>query len=243
MTGSLSLAYATPSEPAPLEGTPTREALHPAPHLVPAASFSFEQQLLSCQPGLRLFARRLCRNADQADDLVQGALMQAWAARERFHAGSSMKAWTFTILRNIYLSWCRKHARVQPWDQELADILLTTPPRQEASLVLAETAAMIDQMPSNQRDALLMVGACGLSYSEAAQLANCPVGTIKSRVARARASLRDDIASEPRPDHELQRQRWKSNSAHDRHGLAAVALMVAAMTTAQGQASHGAQVH
>jgi RNA polymerase sigma factor (sigma-70 family) len=225
-----------PALPDPLSGS---KPSGPRPHLIRTPAFSFERELVTCQPALRMFARRLSRNADLADDLVQGAMLQAWAARARFQPGSSMKAWTFTILRNLHISWFRKHARIQPWDQDLADILLTTPARQEASLALGEAAALIEALPSTQRDALIMIGACGLSYGEAAALADCPVGTIKSRVARARQSLRDSeepghtpvVAAGPGSPGCGQR----GNGG--RQGLASIATMVATMTAAQDQAS------
>jgi RNA polymerase sigma-70 factor (ECF subfamily) len=118
---------------------------------------------------------------------------------------TNFKAWIFTILRNHYYSWCRKQRRVAPWDPDAAEKLLVCEPAQQGHMALAELAAGLQALPAQQREALILVGAGGFAYEEAAQIIGCAVGTVKSRVARGRAFLRDYVdsrqrdLSQPRP--------------------------------------------
>jgi RNA polymerase sigma-70 factor (ECF subfamily) len=163
-----------------------------------AAPFSddvsdFGTRLVGVIPALRAFARGLCGRADFADDLAQEALVKAWAAKASYLPNTNFKAWIFTILRNHYYSWCRKQRRVAPWDPDAAERLLVCEPAQGGHLELAELAAGLQSLPNQQREALILVGAGGFAYDEAAEIIGCAVGTVKSRVARGRAFLRDYV--------------------------------------------------
>ena len=153
------------------------------------AAPDFKHELTRVVPHLRAFARGLCGRADMADDLVQEALLRAWAARERFEAGTSMRAWTFTILRNIYLTEMRRNRFRGEYDPAEAERILVTPATQEGPLHLADLARAMMALPEERREALLLVGAGGFSYEEAAAICGCALGTVKSRVGRGRAQL------------------------------------------------------
>ena len=152
---------------------------------------AFSDRLVAIIPALRAFARGLCGRADLADDLAQEALTKAWAARASYLPNTNFKAWMFTILRNHYYSWCRKQRRVAPWDPDAAERLLVCEPAQPGHMELAELAAGMQILPAPQREALVLVGAGGFTYEEAAVIVGCAVGTVKSRVARGRIALRD----------------------------------------------------
>ena len=124
-----------------------------------------------------------------ADDLVQEALLKAWAAQARFEPGTSMRAWTFVILRNAYLTDMRRNRFRGDYDETVAERILVAPAAQEGPLHLSDMHRALLQLPPERREALLLVGAGGFSYEEAAQICDCAVGTIKSRVGRARATL------------------------------------------------------
>jgi len=149
----------------------------------------FKRELTGVIPHLRAFARGLCGRADMADDLVQEALLKAWAARERFEPGTSMRAWTFVILRNAYLTEMRRNRFRGEYDETVAERILTQPAEQEEPIHLSDLHRALQTLPPERREALLLVGAGGFSYEEAAQICGCAVGTIKSRVGRARAAL------------------------------------------------------
>lgn len=152
-------------------------------------SAEFKRELEAVIPHLRAFARGLCGRADMADDLVQETLLKAWAARDRFEPGTSMRAWTFVILRNAYLTDMRRSRFRGEYDETAAERILTAPADQEEPLHLADLHRALLTLPPERREALLLVGAGGFSYEEAAQICGCAVGTIKSRVGRARATL------------------------------------------------------
>jgi len=150
---------------------------------------AFKRELTAVIPHLRAFARGLCGRADMADDLVQETMLKAWAARDRFEPGTSMRAWTFVILRNAYLTDMRRSRFRGDYDETVAERILTAPADQEEPLHLADLHRALLSLPPERREALLLVGAGGFSYEEAAQICGCAVGTIKSRVGRARAAL------------------------------------------------------
>jgi len=160
-----------------------------------AASAAFKRELTAVIPHLRAFARGLCGRPDMADDLVQEALLKAWAAQARFEPGTSMRAWTFVILRNAYLTDMRRNRFRGEYDEAVAERILVAPPAQEGPLHLSDMHRALLQLPPERREALLLVGAGGFSYEEAAQICDCAVGTIKSRVGRARATLSAMIES------------------------------------------------
>lgn len=155
----------------------------------PARAASFKRELTTVIPHLRAFARGLCGRPDLADDLVQETLLKAWAAQERFEPGTSMRAWTFVILRNAYLTDMRRNRFRADYDETVAERILTAPAAQEGPLHLSDMHRALLTLPPERREALLLVGAGGFSYEEAAQICQCAVGTIKSRVGRARAAL------------------------------------------------------
>jgi RNA polymerase sigma-70 factor (ECF subfamily) len=140
---------------------------------------------------LRAFAVSLCGNRDRADDLVQETLFKAWNHIESFKEGTNLKAWLFTILRNTYFSERRKRKReVEDADDKYA-ARLASAPEQHGHMDMKDFHAALVQLPADQREALILVGAAGFSYEEAAEISDCAVGTIKSRVNRARTRLAD----------------------------------------------------
>jgi RNA polymerase sigma-70 factor (ECF subfamily) len=149
----------------------------------------FKTELARVIPHLRAFGRSLSGNRDLADDLVQETLMKAWAARKRFQAGTNMRAWTFIILRNLFLSQMRRARFRGEWDEQSANRLLAAPASQDRHIELADMQRALLHLPQPQREALILVGAGGFAYEEAAEICGCAVGTIKSRVARGRAAL------------------------------------------------------
>lgn len=152
-------------------------------------SAEFKSSLLAEVPHLRFFALSLTHAQDRADDLVQDTLIKAWAAAERFQAGTSIRAWLFTIMRNTFYSDYRRARReVQDSDGEEA-AKLTSHPEQGGRLELEDLKLALLQLNDEQREAILLVGASGVSYEEAAAICDCAIGTIKSRVNRARQKL------------------------------------------------------
>ncbi|QKP78814.1 sigma-70 family RNA polymerase sigma factor [Methyloligella sp. GL2] len=140
---------------------------------------------------LRAFAVSLCGDKERADDLVQETLYKAWNHLDSFREGTNLKAWLFTILRNTYFSERRKRRReVEDADGSYA-AKLSTRPEQDGHMDLQDFREALAQLPDDQREALILVGAAGFSYEEAADISDCAVGTIKSRVNRARNRLGD----------------------------------------------------
>lgn len=156
----------------------------------------FRTDLVALIPFLRAFAHTLCGRREEADDLCQEALAKAWQARKTFEAGTNLKAWLFVILRNQFYSEKRHAWRQRPWDQGVADQTLVTSGEQQSALSLSDLARTLRKLPDEQREALILVGAGGFSYEETAAICKCPVGTIKSRVARARATLAQALEAE-----------------------------------------------
>jgi RNA polymerase sigma-70 factor (ECF subfamily) len=149
----------------------------------------FRGELGRVIPHLRAFGRSLSGNRDLADDLVQETLLKAWAARKRFQAGTNMRAWTFIILRNLFLSQMRRARFKGEWDEITASRILAAPASQERHVDLGDLQRALLHLPQPQREALILVGAGGFAYEEAAEICGCAVGTIKSRVARGRVAL------------------------------------------------------
>jgi RNA polymerase sigma-70 factor (ECF subfamily) len=140
-------------------------------------------------PALRSFARGLCGWRDIADDLAQDAMARGWAARQSFTPGTNFRAWMFMILRNQYYTTIRKNARVTSWDPELAERILVEPAAQQHAIHVADVAKALQKLPAEQREVLMLVGANGVSYEEAAEIIGCAMGTVKSRLARGRRAL------------------------------------------------------
>jgi RNA polymerase sigma-70 factor (ECF subfamily) len=154
-------------------------------------SLQFKQDLLGAIPSLRAFGVSLTQNSDKADDLVQETLVKAWDKQSSFQPGTNLKAWLFTILRNEFYSQMRKRGReVQDSDGAMT-ARLAIHPSQHGSLDLEDFRTALEKLPEDQREAIILIGASGFSYEEAAEICNCAVGTIKSRVSRARTRLQD----------------------------------------------------
>ena len=149
----------------------------------------FKADLLAAIPALRAFAASLSGKSGWADDLVQETLVKAWANQSSFQPGTRMKAWLFTILRHEYYSAFRRR-RYEVADPEgLFAARLTTNPAQDGHIAFREFQAALASLAPSHREALVLVGASGFSYEEAAVIADCAIGTMKSRVGRARARL------------------------------------------------------
>ncbi len=150
---------------------------------------AFKADLLALIPNLRAFGRTMTGNATAADDLAQDAMVNAWRARHSFVVGTNMKAWVFKILRNQFLSERRKAWRQVQLDQDMAERTLTATDDPAAPIALNELRQALAILPFDQREALILVGAGGFAYEEAAAICGCAVGTVKSRVSRGRRSL------------------------------------------------------
>ena len=155
----------------------------------PLSDPEFKEQLAAVIPHLRAFGRSLSGSRDLADDLVQETLLKAWAARLRFQAGTNMRAWTFIILRNLFLSQMRRARFKGEWDDITAAKILAAPASQDRHIELGDMQRALLHLPQPQREALILVGAGGFAYEEAAEICQVAVGTIKSRVARGRVAL------------------------------------------------------
>jgi RNA polymerase sigma-70 factor (ECF subfamily) len=152
---------------------------------------SFKREMLATLPSLRAFAVSLTGRHDKADDLVQDTIMKAWAKQSSFEMGTNIKAWLFTILRNEFYSQMRKRGReVQDTDGAFTE-RLSVHPSQYGSLDLRDFKKALDSLPPDQREAIILIGASGFSYEEAAEICDCAIGTMKSRVSRARTRLQE----------------------------------------------------
>lgn len=157
---------------------------------------TFKQDLLGAIPSLRAFAMSLAQNADRADDLVQETLVKAWDKQASFQPGTNLKAWVFTILRNEFYSQMRKRGREVQDSDGIITARLAVHPSQHGSLDLDDFRSALETLPEDQREAIILIGATGFSYEEAAEICNCAVGTIKSRVSRARSRLQEMLGVE-----------------------------------------------
>ena len=155
-----------------------------------------QQQMLALEPNLRAFAMSLCGRADRVDDLVQETMLRAITRIDSFQPGTNLGAWLTTILRNCFLSELRKHRHeVEDADGAYAHALRAAP-EQESLLEFKEFRAALGEIPFDQREALLLVGAAGLSYEDTATICQATIGTIKSRISRARSRLAALLAIE-----------------------------------------------
>jgi RNA polymerase sigma-70 factor (ECF subfamily) len=154
-----------------------------------SSTSSWRDEVVGMIPALRAFAWSLSHNGSDADDLVQDTLIKAWTNRDKFETGTNLRAWLFTILRNTYYTnVLRRRREVRDETGEYASGL-KAPPTQDWSVAMRSLQQALQQLPDEHREALILVGAAGLSYEEAAQICGCALGTIKSRVNRARARL------------------------------------------------------
>lgn len=182
------------------------------------SSEAVRQGLISFLPNLRAFAITLCSDADRADDLVQDTMLKAWNSLDTFQEGTNLRAWLFTILRNTYFSDCRRRRREVSDDDGEYVAQLCVPPSQHGAVDAQDMLKALALLTDDQREALILVGAEGFAYEEAAAICNCAVGTIKSRVNRARNRLSEllgidaaqDFGPEPTTEAVLQRMSTKA---------------------------------
>jgi RNA polymerase sigma-70 factor, ECF subfamily len=154
-----------------------------------SASSEFRDGLIAAIPGLRAFGMSLTARPDRADDLVQETLMKAWNHHDSYQQGTNLRAWLFTILRNEFYTHIRKRRReVEDADGVYAGAVAVSG-GQESHLEMAELQSALAQLPDDQREAIVLVGASGFSYQEVAEICGVAVGTVKSRVSRAREKL------------------------------------------------------
>jgi RNA polymerase sigma-70 factor (ECF subfamily) len=152
-------------------------------------STQFRDQIIAAIPGLRAFGLSLTARGDRADDLVQETLMKAWKHHESFEEGTNMKAWLYTILRNEFYTQLRKRKREVEDADGFYSSRVAVHAEQDGHLDMADLRVALAKLPEDQREAIILVGASGFSYEEAADICAVAVGTIKSRVNRARARL------------------------------------------------------
>lgn len=169
-----------------------------------------QRELIALAPNLRAFAKSLCGNPDKADDLVQETMIKAWKNRASFAEGSNLKAWLFTILRNTFLSERRK----AKFEIEDADGIhagrMSTHGEQAGHMDFDDFKIALAKLPAEQREALILIGAEGFSYEDAALMCGCAIGTMKSRVNRARNRLAELMgingAADFGPEHHVHAQ-------------------------------------
>lgn len=168
-----------------------------------------QEELVSHVPSLRAFARSLVNDASHADDLVQETVLKAWSNLGGYQKGTNMRAWMFTILRNTFYSEFRKRRReVEDIDGKFAGQVVERA-TQDGIMDLRDFERVFALLPADQREAITLVGASEMTYEEAAEICGCAVGTVKSRVNRARAKLvsllgtgaEDDAASSQSAPH------------------------------------------
>jgi len=145
--------------------------------------------LIALIPNLRAFAITMCRDPSVADDLVQETLVKAWDHFDSFREGTNLKAWLFTILRNTYFSEWRKRKHQGDDRNGLDAETFAVPPEQHGHTDLQDLSRALEMLSDEQREALILVGAAGFTYEEAADICGCAVGTVKSRINRARIRL------------------------------------------------------
>ena len=150
---------------------------------------NWRDEVIAQIPALRAFAWSLSHNGADADDLVQDTLTKAWAHRDKFEAGTNLRAWLFTILRNTYYTAAVRRRREVADEDGKHAAALTSPATQDWSVAMRALQAAMHKLPDEHREALILVGAAGLTYEEAAEICHCALGTIKSRVNRARSRL------------------------------------------------------
>lgn len=155
---------------------------------------AFTRDLTALIPHMRAFARGLCGDMTAAEDLAQEGLLKAWSAQASYRNGTNLKAWVFTIIRNQFYTDKRRSWRNVALDQQMAEQTLVAVANPIATLELDDVRRAMLLLPDAHREALILIGAAGWSYEEAAVICECPIGTIKSRVSRARARLAEIMA-------------------------------------------------
>ena len=156
---------------------------------------SFEDLLVRHLPQLRAFARFLVKDRSQADDLVSETVVRALSAKSQFQPGTNLRAWLFVILRNCHINGFRQQRTGTEQVEDVIDSSLPTPPDQLAAVELREVRVALTKVSPQHREVLALVAGAGLSYEEAAAICKCAVGTVKSRLNRARAELKQVLAT------------------------------------------------
>ncbi len=151
--------------------------------------------IVECIPHLRRYARALTKDVDKADDLVQDCLTKAINKEEKWQTGTNLRAWLFTILHNQFMDDMRRQA-ARPTLVAIDDNVgkLSNPPSQESSVELKRLETALHTLPVDQRVVILLVGLEGMNYAEAAEIISTPIGTVRSRLSRARETLRQLMA-------------------------------------------------
>jgi RNA polymerase sigma-70 factor (ECF subfamily) len=157
---------------------------------------SFAEALIDTIPNLRAFAHSLCGDGQLSNDLVQETLLKAWAHKDSFVPDSNLKAWLFTILRNTYFTHYRKSQR-EELDEDHAAMNASVPPTQLMQLEFEDMRKALMRLSPDHREALLLITAEGFSYEDAARVCGCAIGTMKSRVNRARSRLVEETSGQP----------------------------------------------
>src|SRR5690606_29467249 len=155
-----------------------------------------QSEIVQLIPALRAFARTFYRDPNEADDLVQDTLTRALSAIHQFRPGTSMKSWLFTIMRNAFYTRIKIEKREAPGAADCASLRPATDPTQEWSARGREIAEAIAKLPEQQREVLMLIGVLGVSYEEAAEVCGCAMGTVKSRLHRARLRLLEELGEE-----------------------------------------------
>lgn len=163
------------------------------------ATKSFGDALIEAIPNLRAFAHSLSGDAQLSNDLVQETLLKAWTHKDSFVPDSNLKAWLFTILRNTYFTHYRKSQR-EELDEDHAAMNASVPPAQLTHLEFEDMQRALMRLSPDHREALLLITAEGFSYEDAARVCGCAVGTMKSRVNRARSKLLEEMSGQSGED-------------------------------------------
>lgn len=162
----------------------------------------FERSLIACRESLLAFAVSLTHNRESAEDFVQETMLIGLAKRHQFQTGTNLKAWLFTILRNCHYSyWRREKSRQAYANHEMLSGRSWSPPEQDARIEFVETFEFLAELPFEHREAIEMIVFEGHSYERASELADTPIGTMKSRLSRARAKLQEMLEGDEKPLH------------------------------------------
>ncbi len=162
-----------------------------------APSVTLRDDLVKSIPSLRAFAISLCHNRTEADDLVQETLIRAWNNLSNFQEGTNLKAWLFTILRNNFYNGLRRQKHQNEYARTMDNSHFVVQASQDKTMEFGDVMRNLADLPPDQREALILVTVENMSYEEVAAICACPIGTVKSRVNRARARLESLMEGSP----------------------------------------------